>query len=220
MQYLTQGQLLTQAKFRANSRSTVTIPWSDDEVRQAVSQAVMLAYPVGRQTIVTMTKAGYDATSQTMSIDGAAASVPAKPALLHIRQIEVLNSAGIPTILDPGIHYQFSPYDAKFLYLYGAMGASETLRINGILGVQAPSGTSEAARTADDAVTIHLEPDMLINYMLYVLYQLQSRHGAAAARMDESQNGQMYLARAETRKALLFQQQYGAILPQIDEKKK
>jgi hypothetical protein len=210
MYFRTQTQLIAEVKARLNNRAAVTFPWTDTEVRQSIQQAVGMCFPVGTQAVVTMAKADYDANPQKYSLDGAASAVPAAPALLHIRQVEVRNTAGQPTFLERGIHYQVSPHGAQFIYLFQPMATGDSLRLDAVLGVAEPN--ADPTGSTDDATTIKLDSTMLIAYACAILLLMNSRTGTVSSRQDDALLSQTFMAQAESRKAFIFQQQYGATM--------
>lgn len=220
MQYLTQGKILAQVKTRLNNRTAVTFPWTDDEARLAIAQAVGMVFPVGNQTVITMAKADYDANPQKFSVDNATSAVPTEPGILHIRQAEVRNSAGQPVLLERGVHYQWSQHGAQFLYLYQPMAVGETLRLDVVLGVAEPSGVDATARTAEDSATIKLDSTLVVLYAAHILLQMNARTSGVSSRQDDQILSENFRIQAEGRKAFVFQQQYGTTmeLPERDKR--
>lgn len=208
MQYQTQANLITRIKNRLNDRTVVTFPWTDTEVCEAIQQSVEQIFPVGNQAVVTMAKADFDANPQKISIDGATSAAPSEPGLLYVRNLEVLNVAGQPTLLERGVHYSVSPHGAIFLRLFQAMGASESLRLDAVLGVAAPDGT-----TGSNATSIKLDPTLVTLYSCSYLLQMNARQGTVSSRQDDMVLGEQYFLQAESRKAFLFSQQYGSAMP-------
>lgn len=211
MQYQTQSALTTRIKNRLNDRTTVTFPWTDDEVREAIQQAIESCYPLGDQAVVTMSKADYDANPQKISIDDATSAEPDEPGVLHVRQLEVINSSNQPTLLYPGAHYLVSPHGAKFLRVFQPMASGESLRMDAILGVAALDGTS-----GDDAVVVRLEPMLVVLYSCHYLLTMQSRQGTVSQRQDDTIMAEGYLAQAEQRKQFLIAQQYTSPMAAFD----
>jgi hypothetical protein len=209
MQYQTQANLTTRIKNRLNDRTVVTFPWTTTEVCEAIQQAVEECFPLGHQAVVTMAKADYDANPQKISIDGGTSAAPSEPGLLHVRQIEVINTAGQPTLLVPGYQFTVSPHNAIFIRLFQAMGASESLRLDGVFGVAAPDGT-----TASDATVIKLDPTSVVLYSCAYLLRMNARQGGVSQRQDDQLQAEGFFAQAENRKAFLISQQYqGLTLP-------
>jgi hypothetical protein len=209
MQYQTQANLVIRIKNRLNDRTVVTFPWTTTECCEAVQQAVEDCFPLGNQMVVTMAKADFDANPQKISIDAATSAAPAEPGLLHVRQLEVINAAGQPTMLMPGFQYSVSPHNAIFLRLFQAMGASESLRLDGIFGVAAPDGT-----TGSDATVIKLDPTVMVLYSCAYLLRMNARQGGVSQRQDDQMQGDNFFMQAESRKAFLLSQQYqGLTMP-------
>lgn len=198
---VSRADLRTALRFRLNepADANATVPgkqlWTDANLDSALAEACRLARPLGYDVVLHGRHTGNGrlpafALSDTASV-------------LQIKQVTVASAASgssdtagnLPryqTELSP-LQWDFRPFAPQTLIgLRQPIAPQESLEVVAVV-----------AQWPDDSV-IYIDPEVVTEYALALLFERALSHGAVSARQDDASRSQQHRMNADTRKAQLL----------------